>query len=136
MQRLLQKQLPSTEVFLSSTSIDPGDDPLRRMLEDGLLKASVLIAVLTQEASQRPWVIWETASAWAREQLVIPVFVDVRPQEVPGPLVSKVQGVHLADRKKMDDAFRIVADRLGVTGVQPITDQQFADLLNAAATVD
>lgn len=60
---LLQDRYPMLEVFLSSTSIDPGDDPMRKTLDDGLLKCQVLIAALTPEAVTRPWVIWEIAAA-------------------------------------------------------------------------
>lgn len=98
---VLHDRLPTTEVFYSRNSIDPGDDPLRRILEDGRLRARVLVAALTKEAVQRPWVIWEIASAWARGQLVLPIFADIEPSEAPGPLATKVQGVRLGDREGM-----------------------------------
>ena len=59
---LLQTRFRNEEVFLSDRSIEPGDDPSRRVLEDGLLRAEVLVAVLTKDDVGRPWVIWETAS--------------------------------------------------------------------------
>lgn len=132
LQPVLQSRLAGVEVFLSSTSIDPGEDPIRRMLEEGLLKARALIAVLTDEAVRRPWVIWETASAWARQQLVLPIFEDVKPEDVPGPLTTKVQGVHLAERHELDRAIRVLAARLQVDGPGPITDLEFEALSQAA----
>lgn len=78
------------DVFLSDTSIDPGDDPMRRILDDSLLRCQELVAVLTEEAARRAWVIWETA--WARQQLVIPIFPDAAPSAVPGPLRTAYRG--------------------------------------------
>jgi len=135
LQAVLRPRLPSAEVFLSTTSIDPGDDPLRRMLEDGLLKAQVLVAVLTRESSGRPWVIWETASAWARDQLVIPVFVGIKPGEVPGPLTTKVQGVHLHSREDLDRALTVIARRMGVDP-SPISDDEYQQLTEAGTLAD
>lgn len=133
MQQVLTPRIPQVQVFLSTTSIDPGDDPLRAMLEDGLLKAQVLVAVLTAQASQRPWVIWETASAWARQQLVIPIFVDIQPSDVPGPLAAKVQGVHLASRSEMDRALAVIAQYFGADSVAALTQDEYDELLTAAA---
>lgn len=133
LQPVLQARLGGVDVFVSSTSIDPGDDPLRRMLENGVLKASALIVVLTRNAVDRPWVIWETASAWARQKLVLPLFADVRPEDVPGPLTSKVQGVHLAERDAVDRALRVLASRLKVASPKPLTDAEFEKLSKAVA---
>ncbi len=125
---LLRNRMPTAEVFLSDESIEPGDDPSRRMLEEGLLKATVLVAALTADAAARPWVIWETASAWAREQLVVPIFIDIEPKDVPGPLTARVQGVHLANRSKLDQAIAIIATRVGAKPPAPLTDVDYERL--------
>ena len=132
LQAILHPRLPLAEVFLSKTSIDPGDDPLRAMLDEGVLRSSVLVAALTAEAVVRPWVVWETASAWARGQLIIPVFIDVAPADVPGPLATRVQGVHLFDRQGLDRAIAVIASRLGIDQAASLTDREFEQLVQAA----
>lgn len=102
---------------------------MRKILEEGLLKANALIAVLTKEAAARPWVIWETASVWARGKLVIPLFVDVEPHEVAGPLTSKAQGVPVASRDKINEALVTIAKRLGLPKPHPITEEEHRSLL-------
>ncbi|MGH3449467.1 MAG: TIR domain-containing protein [Haloechinothrix sp.] len=129
---LLRRRFPTAEVFVSSTSIDPGDDPMRRILDDGLLRCQVLIAALTADASQRPWVIWETAAVWAREQLVIPVFDDVTPSAVPGPLTHRVQGIELSDRDDVDRALRVIARRLTFADPEPLSDDEHGALVAAS----
>ncbi len=130
---MFESRFPTFEVFFSEMSIDPGDDPSRRMLEEGLLKSRVLVALLTAEAADRAWVIWETAAAWARGQLVLPVFVDVEPSDVPGPLVSKAQGVHIANRDEMDRLFATVARRSLLAAPTILSDSEFEALSVVAA---
>ena len=129
---VLHARLPGIEVFFSSKSIDPGDDPMRRMLEEGLLKAQVLVAVLTADACTRPWVIWEVASAWARGQLVIPVFVGVSPNQLPGPLAIRVQGVHVADVADLDRAIAVIAGRFGLETPAEVSEPEHLELMEAA----
>ncbi len=128
LQGVLQTHLPSVKVFFSETSIDPGDDPDRAMLEDGLLRAVAVIAVLTKEAASRPWVIWETAATWARERVVIPIFVGVKPSEVGGPLTAKFEGVAFRNRDRMDQMLVRAGALCGVADPGPITDDEWRSL--------
>jgi len=129
---LLQSRFSNEEVFLSDRSIEPGDDPSRRILEEGLLKAEILVAVLTKDDVDRPWVIWETASVWARRKLVIPLFVDVQPRDVPGPLTTKVQGAPLSNKSKVDGVFAVIGRHLGVTAPTDLTDREYEQLVTAS----
>ena len=85
----LEVRLPGVEVFFSPTSIEPGADPSRRMFDEGLLAASALLVVITAESAKSAYVIWETATAWARGQLVIPLFVDIEPAAYRDPLRAR-----------------------------------------------
>ncbi len=133
---ILESRLTGVEVFFSPTSIEPGDNPTRRMFEEGLLASQALVVVLTGRSAESPYVIWETAAAWAREQLVIPIFVDIEPAAVPGPLKDVVQGVHLHDRADMDRAIQRLASLFGVPGVSRLSEIEHAALVNASQTPD
>jgi hypothetical protein len=132
LQSVLESRFPSATVFFSETSIDVGDDPMAKMFEEGLLKAQVLIAVLTRESAPRPWVVWETATVWAKGKLVVPVFVDLEPGDVPGPLSLKTQGVHLQSRVKMDRALRTIGVALSVPDPPALTDDEWKRLQGVA----
>jgi hypothetical protein len=128
LQSVLEARFPSSTIFFSESSIDVGDDPLEKMFDEGLLKAQVLIAVLTKESAARPWVVWETATVWARGKLVVPVFVDLEPGDVPGPLSLKTQGVHLQSRPRMDRAIQTIGVAVSVPDPPAITDDEWERL--------
>jgi hypothetical protein len=127
---VLEDKLPGVNVFFSPTSIEPGDDPQDRLFEQGLLVSHALVAVLTREGGGGPYVIWETAAAWGRGKLVVPMFVDIEAGEVPGPLTTRVQGVRLGDRS---DVVRAVARLQTDFSVDPsgLSDDQWASLEEA-----
>jgi hypothetical protein len=131
---ILQRRLPSCEVFFSPVSIDPGEDPMLEIFERNLLRAQTLIAVLTEEASRSAWVTWEIASAWARKDLVVPLFVDVKPDDIPGPISLKIQGMRLGDRVEVDRAVFTVMKQAGFHDENELTDEEW-DSLTAAGTV-
>jgi hypothetical protein len=126
--QILKSRLEGVDVFFSPTSIDPGEDPSDRLYDDGLLGARALVVVLTQEGAGSPFAIWETAAAWARGKLVIPVFVDIEPSDVPGPLAIKVQGVHLRERERVDRAIAVLASVFGIADVPPLDDDEYGTL--------
>lgn len=129
---ILQERLPSAEVFFSATSIDPGDSPQRKMLHDNLRNADALVAVLTQESANRPWVIWETASTWGRSKKVIPLFVDVHPGDVDGPLASEAQGVRHDDREGLDKAFAVLARVVHAAAPPKLDDDEYETIMASA----
>src|SRR5207248_1973966 len=95
---ILKERLPpGTETFVSD-AITPGTNPYEEMLEKNLKLAEAIIPVLTKEAAESPWVIWETATVWALNGLTIPVFVDISPGQVRWPIAILRQGVHISDR--------------------------------------
>jgi len=128
LQPILQNHFPDAYVFFSPESIEVGEDPLERMFDQGLDQASVLIAVLTKDSAARPWVVWETATVWARKGLVVPIFVDLGPGEVPGPLAVKVQGVRISERQGMDRAFNRIARELKMTENHSLNDAEWRQL--------
>jgi TIR domain len=106
---------------------------MRKMLHENLRKARAVVAVLTQESANRPWVVSETASAWGRGATVIPVFVDIRPSEVEGPLTTETQGIRYNDRAALDRACAVLARAARAAEPERLTDEQFAAILAAAS---
>lgn len=133
---IFARRFVGVEVFFSPTSIEPGTDPSQRLFEDSLLRANAMVVVLTDESAQSAYVIWEAGAAWGRQTLVVPVFVNIVPTNVFGPLHTKVQGVHLSDRSDLDRALTRLAREFGFEGVDPLTDDEHGDLLRAALSVD
>ena len=88
--------------------------------------------VLTEESASSAFVIWETASASALDQLVIPIFVDVEPSRVPGPLAREVQGVHLSEKYELDSPIQRLANHFGNETPDDLTDEEFASLHRSA----
>ncbi len=131
---IFKRRLKGVDVFFSPTSIDPGDDPSDRLYDDGLLRARALVVVVTPDGAGSPFAIWETAAAWGQGKLVIPVFVDIEPRVVPGPLTTKVQGVDIHDRERVDRAIELLAATFGVGDVSSLTDKEFETLEAAVQT--
>jgi hypothetical protein len=125
---ILEVRLPGVEVFFSPESIDPGADPSRKLYEESLIPAKVLLVILTPESATSAYVIWETAAAWGREQLVIPVFAGLEPDTIPGPLTTKLEGVFLDNRPRMDRAIALVCQEFGIPDVSALTDEEWAVL--------
>jgi len=128
LQSILQSHFASAQVFFSRTSIAVGEDPLKRMIDEGLLKAKVLVAVLTKDSAARPWVVWETATVWAKNGLVVPIFVDLSPGDVPGPLTVRVQGVRIGERQEVGRALIRIANAIGFAEDQPLSDEEWQQL--------
>ena len=128
LQPILHSHFPDVDIFFSPTSIEVGEDPLKRMFDEGLERASVLVSVLTRDSASRPWVVWETATVWAKSGLVVPVFVDLSPGDVPGPLAVKVQGVRIGERQEIDRAVNRIARKLEVAENHSLSDEEWRQL--------
>ena len=124
----LKSRLEGVDVFFSPTSIEPGEDPYDRLYDDGLRGVRALVVVLTKGGAGSAFAIWEAAAAWGQGELVIPVFVDIEPRDVPGPLTIKVQGVHLRERERVDRAIEVLASAFGIANVSTLSDEEYRTL--------
>lgn len=132
---IIGKRLPAgAEVFFSETDIIPGDDPLKTMFDDRLLPAVVQIPVLTEMSHSSPWLIWETAAAWAMQRLVIPLFVNINSNDVVGPVAKVRQGIHLDVDGDVDRLLARTIQALGGSSSDPVTDEEAQSLSEAART--
>jgi hypothetical protein len=90
---ILEKRLaPGVSVFVAKRDIAPGTNPLKVMLEDQLLRAEALVALCSQRSKTSPWLSWESSAVWARGGLVVPLFINISPNEFNGPITLVCQG--------------------------------------------
>jgi hypothetical protein len=134
---IIGERLPAgAEVFFSETDIIPGDDPLKTMFDDRLLPAAVQIPVLTEVSHLSPWLIWETAAAWAMQRLVIPLFVSVDSNDLAGPVAKVRQGIHLEVDGDIDRLLARTVQALGGSSTDPVTEEEKQSLSEAAQTLE
>ena len=79
-------------MFVAVRDIPPGADPLKVMLEEQLLRAEALVALCSKQSKTSPWLWWESSAVWARGHLVVPLFIDITPNEFGGPINLVCQG--------------------------------------------
>ncbi len=130
---VIEPRLPAGAEIFFSPQIRPGAAPLVEMLDKNLLGADVHVVVLTTESVQSPWVTWETASSWARGKAVIPVFVDISPGDVAGPLTLLAQGVYLDDLDAVGSAIGEILSAVDGDEHLLLTDDERGTLTRAAA---
>lgn len=127
---LLRARLdPGTDVFVAKRSIAPGDDPLKRMLDDGLLRARALVAICTPSSKGSPWLWWETGAVWARGELVIPLFAGISANEFDGPLGLVRQGGDYTNQEDVDRILKEVVQHIRPDReCSETTDEEFRSL--------
>jgi len=127
---LLEARLGSSvPVFVAKRDIRVGDDPTRKMIKDSLLLANVIVSICTSNSITSPWLWWETATVWARNQLVIPLFAGILPEKFGGPITVLLQGRQLFDRYELMDAIREIGRRVVPSlGMSDLTDNETREL--------
>lgn len=130
---ILEPRLPEEATVFVSSTIKPGGDPLQAILHDHLLQASVLIVIMTNDATLSHWVTWEAAAAWARRSMVIPLFVGIQPKDVPGPLALLCQGGDIADIGFLNGAITEVIAHIGRGTVRELTALENRELQRAVS---
>jgi TIR domain len=124
-----KRMLPGITVFVAKRDIPAGADPLRTMLEEQLLRAEALLALCSRASRSSPWLWWESSAVWARDQLVIPLFVDVKPEDFGGPLMLIRQGRSLFDVVELNAALKhLVAQLCLGHPYEELTEQEIAEL--------
>lgn len=83
---------PGISVFVAKRDIPPGSNPQKVMLEEQLLNAEALVALCSKKSKESPWLWWESSAVWAKGGLVIPLFIDISPNDFNGPITLVCQG--------------------------------------------
>jgi hypothetical protein len=125
------KMPPGGEVFFSP-EIPAGENPLKVMLDKNLKVADAHVAVVTPDAVESHWVIWEVAASWARRKTLIPLFVRLDPTEVKGPLQRLVDGVKLDNATQLTRAIDQLVSAVGGKSGSPLSAEDFTSLQQAA----
>jgi hypothetical protein len=113
LKKLLEARLGSgVPVFVAKGDIRVGDDPTRKMIRENLLHANAIVSICTPFSKMSPWLYWETASVWARDQLVVPLFAAITPEEFKGPIQVLLQGRQLFDRSELVDGICEIGKRI------------------------
>jgi hypothetical protein len=73
LKKIIEGAIPGSDVFVSSDTEDlrPGDEWVKRIREN-LRDANVLLLLASERGLNRPWVWYETGSAWSREIRMVP----------------------------------------------------------------
>jgi hypothetical protein len=120
---------PAVSVFVAKRDIPAGANPLKVMLEEELPRAEALLALFTKNSLRNPWVWWESSAVWARGRLAIPLFADVSPNEVDGPITLVCQGRYLFAKDEFEDALKAIVERVSPDRTyQPLTAEEVDEL--------
>ncbi len=129
MDALLLARHPGLDVFIAKRDIGKGETPLEVMFKDNLLVATLVIPLCSKKSRSSPWLYWETASVWARGHRVIPLFVDVSPNEFQ-PIGALHQGAQLFDPDDLNAAIRAFAKVLSPRGdAEPLKEKERCRLM-------
>lgn len=113
MKALLEKHLGlGIPVFVAKRDIKVGDDPTKKMIKESLLRANAIVSICTPFSMTSPWLWWETATVWARDQLVVPLFAGILPEEFNGPIQVLLQGKQLFEQTELMEAVREIGQRM------------------------
>lgn len=134
---VIQRQLPpGILVFVAKRDILPGSNPLKVMLEEQLLRADALVALCSKQSKLSPWLWWESSAVWARGGLVIPLFIDISPNEFNGPITLVCQGRSFFE---VDDINSIIAALVAKVSpdkqVNGLNDEEIVELRGLSSSL-
>jgi hypothetical protein len=110
---ILQRRLaPEISVFVAKRDIKPGEHPLKVILEQQLRWAEALIALCSQRSKFSPWLWWESATIWARGGLVVPLFLNISPDQFNGPITHVTQGRYFFEVPDIHSILQAIVDKV------------------------
>lgn len=115
-------RLPSGGDVFVTPRLPAGAAPIAE-IESNLRRTTAHVAVMTPEAVESDWVLWELASSWAREVPVFPICVGIAPGELPDPVRLFLQAVRIEDTAGMERTFAELVTATGaVAGALSASD--------------
>jgi hypothetical protein len=115
---LLRVSENKIEVFVAKRDISSGADPLKTMLNEKLKKADAIIPICSYKSKETPWLWWESASVWATDGKVHPLFTNISPNEFGGPLILVVQGKEFFTKQEFFETLETLCINLNILPTQ------------------
>ena len=105
----------TTEVFIAKRDIASGEDSLKTMLTEKLLKAEAIIPICSYKSKKTQWLWWESASVWAKTGNVHPLFTNISPNKFGPPLTLFVQGKEYFIEEDFFDTIKTLCENLKIS---------------------
>ncbi|MFH1521813.1 MAG: toll/interleukin-1 receptor domain-containing protein, partial [archaeon] len=102
------------DVFIARRDISPGDNPLKVMMEKKLKLAEAIVPICSMQSRKSPWVWWESASIWARNKNIYPLFTNISPNDFGAPLILVSQGKEYFDKEEFMATMQAICDYFGI----------------------
>ncbi|MDP2643565.1 MAG: toll/interleukin-1 receptor domain-containing protein [Desulfobacterales bacterium] len=103
------------EIFVAKRDIQPGDNPLKEMMERALKNAEAIIPICSVRSKTSPWLWWESASVWVRDKKVYPLFVNISANDFGPPLTLITQGKLYFDADEFGETLNSVCRLLKIS---------------------
>lgn len=100
--------------FVAKRDISSGADPLKTMLDENLKNADAIIPICSQKSKESSWVWWESASTWARDKKVYPLFTNITATGFGSPLNLVTQGKEFFVREEFLETIKTACEELGI----------------------
>lgn len=102
------------DVFIAKRDIASGRDWQEVMMKDKLKLARALIPICSVMAKETPWVWWDSAPVWAKEQKLYPLFTNISANDFGAPLNLVAQGKEFFNHSEFIETLKTVCKDLGV----------------------
>lgn len=117
---VIEKAIPDSDVFVSSDTEDlrPGDEWVKKIREN-LRAARMLLLLASERGLIRPWVWYETGSAWSREIRIIPCCLGkIRKNDLAAPF-SSYQALNVDEAGDLKNLLTEIGHELKLTVQMP-----------------
>lgn len=121
--------LNTVKVFVSSESdsIALGERWLEN-ITNGLQNCVAMLVLCSPQSVGRPWINFEAGAGWTRGIDVVPIcHSGMSPNTLPIPL-QLLHGMQATDKKKLQEVFELVADKLGSSVPKVNVDARSKDI--------
>ena len=129
LKKVIETSIAGSDVFVSSDTEDlrPGDEWVKRVGEN-LREATILLLLASERAVSRPWVWYETGSAWSRDIRMIPCCVGgIRKNALSAPF-SSYQALNADEADDFQNLLAEIGRELGLSIQLPSISPIVSDL--------
>ena len=102
------------DVFIAKRGIRSGENPLEVMMEQKLKHAQAVIPICSIRSKTSPWVWWESAAVWAKDQKVYPLFTNISASGFGPPLTLVSQGKEYFTREEFIETLKKVSEQFKI----------------------